>query len=173
MVAALTYTGGRLAYGYRGLGEVLCFIFFGPVAVVGTVIVSCGFYSYEALWLGCASGFLSVALLEVNNLRDLDGDKAAGKLTLAARFGRKLGLQIYKWCWFLAMIFTSFITYVFFWVWLSVLVLLFFGARLTAHLSNAQPNDAKGHNLILAQTSFAQFIWALSVVFAAWLLYGV
>jgi 1,4-dihydroxy-2-naphthoate octaprenyltransferase len=87
IVAAWTYTGGPLPYGYRALGEVFVFIFFGPVAVVGTTFVQTGAVEGLAIAAAIPVGLLITALLVVNNLRDIDGDAAVGKRTLAVLLG--------------------------------------------------------------------------------------
>ena len=81
------YTGGPAPLGYLGLGEVLVLVFFGPVAVAGTVYVQTLSFSLEALIAGLAPGLLASAILVVNNLRDIPTDRVAGKNTLAVRFG--------------------------------------------------------------------------------------
>ena len=87
MAAAWTYTGGPLPYGYRALGEVFVFVFFGPVAVVGTTFVQTGSVEPLAIAASFPPGLQIVALLVVNNLRDLAGDEAVGKRTLAVVLG--------------------------------------------------------------------------------------
>ena len=87
VIAALAYTGGPWAYGYRGLGEVFVFVFFGFVAVVGTAYLQAG--RVEPLfWVAAVPvGALTTAILVVNNLRDIPTDTAAGKRTLAVMLG--------------------------------------------------------------------------------------
>ncbi len=87
IVAAWTYTGGPVPYGYRALGEVFVFVFFGPVAVVGTAFVQTGRVEGLAVVVSVPVGLLIVAILVVNNLRDLVGDAAVGKRTLAVLLG--------------------------------------------------------------------------------------
>jgi 1,4-dihydroxy-2-naphthoate octaprenyltransferase len=87
MAAAWTYTGGPLPYGYRALGEVFVFVFFGPVAVVGTTYVQTLTLPGLAFVVSVPIGLLIVAILVVNNLRDIDGDAAVGKRTLAVVLG--------------------------------------------------------------------------------------
>lgn len=87
IVAAWYYTGGRRPYGYLGLGELFVFIFFGLVAVSGTVYIQVGRVSAPTWWTAVAIGALACAILVANNLRDLDGDRAVGKRTLATRLG--------------------------------------------------------------------------------------
>src|SRR5687767_14351737 len=82
MAAAWTYTGGPLPYGYRALGEVFVFVFFGPVAVVGTTYVQTGTLPELAFAVSVPIGLLIVAILVVNNLRDIEGDAVVGKRTL-------------------------------------------------------------------------------------------
>ena len=87
LAAGWFYSGGRRPYGYRGLGEVGVFVFFGVVAAVGSAYVQVESFTLRSLWVGVGCGFLSCALLVANNLRDLDGDASAGKRTLAVRLG--------------------------------------------------------------------------------------
>jgi 1,4-dihydroxy-2-naphthoate octaprenyltransferase len=87
IVAAWTYTGGPVPYGYRALGEVFVFVFFGPVAVVGTTFVQTRSVEGLAAAASVPVGLLIVAILVVNNLRDLAGDAAVGKRTLAVLLG--------------------------------------------------------------------------------------
>ncbi len=87
IAAAWTYTGGPLPYGYRALGEVFVFVFFGLVAVVGTTFAQTRSVGGLAVAAAVPIGLLSVALLVVNNLRDIEGDAAVGKRTLAVLLG--------------------------------------------------------------------------------------
>ena len=87
VVAAWYYTGGTNPYGYLGLGEVFVFVFFGLVAVGGTVYVQLDAVPMPGWWAACAIGFLAAAILVANNLRDIDGDVLVGKRTLATRLG--------------------------------------------------------------------------------------
>jgi len=87
IVAAWYYTGGKHPYGYSGLGEVFVFVFFGLVAVCGTTYVQAGRITPVSLWAAVAIGSLACALLVANNVRDIDGDRASGKRTLATRLG--------------------------------------------------------------------------------------
>jgi 1,4-dihydroxy-2-naphthoate octaprenyltransferase len=87
IVAAWTYTGGPLPYGYRALGEVFVFVFFGLVAVVGTTFAQTRDVEGLAVAASVPVGLLIVAILVVNNLRDIDGDALVGKRTLAVLLG--------------------------------------------------------------------------------------
>ena len=87
VVAAWFYTGGSTPYGYLGLGEVMVFVFFGLVAVVGTTYVQTESWEWPALYAGIGIGALACAILVANNLRDIPTDTVAGKRTLAVRLG--------------------------------------------------------------------------------------
>ena len=89
IAAAVTYTAGPKPFGYLGLGELVVFLFFGPVAVAGTAFVMTHHISQLALLASTAMGCLVTAILVVNNLRDIDTDRMAGKRTLAVRIGRE------------------------------------------------------------------------------------
>ncbi|HEY3535764.1 MAG TPA: 1,4-dihydroxy-2-naphthoate polyprenyltransferase [Pedococcus sp.] len=89
VLAAWRYTGGDNPYGYRGLGEVYVFLFFGLVAVLGTLYTQ----AHRLTWVGLAGavgvGAIASAILVANNLRDIPGDRKTGKITLAVRLGDK------------------------------------------------------------------------------------
>jgi 1,4-dihydroxy-2-naphthoate octaprenyltransferase len=89
IVSALAYTGGPWPYGYRGLGEVFVFLFFGPVAVAGTAYLQTGALEPVAVAASIPVGALVSAILVVNNLRDIETDRVAGKRTLAVRLGER------------------------------------------------------------------------------------
>ena len=87
IAAGWLYTGGPWPYGYAGLGELFVFVFFGVVATAGTVFVQIDRITALAVAASVPVGLLAVAMLVVNNLRDREGDAAAGKCTLAVRLG--------------------------------------------------------------------------------------
>ena len=95
IAAGWFYTGGPKPYGYYGFGEVFVMIYFGFVATVGTAFAQHGRIPAGAWWWGLVTGSMACALLEANNLRDVDGDRAAGKKTLAARLGRRRGAWLF------------------------------------------------------------------------------
>jgi 1,4-dihydroxy-2-naphthoate octaprenyltransferase len=100
ILAGVLYTGGPRPYGYEGLGEVFVFLFFGLVAVAGSYYVQTEEVTWEAFALAVPVGLLAAAILVVNNVRDLETDRRAGKRTLAVRLGRPrartiFGLMVY------------------------------------------------------------------------------
>ena len=91
---AYGYTGGPFPLAYRGMGELFVILFFGLVAVTGTVFIQTGEWPREALLLGGQIGLLSAVLISINNLRDREEDATTGKRTLAVRFGPKVGVAV-------------------------------------------------------------------------------
>ncbi len=98
VAAAWTYTGGRYPYGYRGLGEVAVFAFFGVAAVVGTAYVQVDKLTWLAFAASIPVGLLACALLVINNLRDIPSDATAGKRTLAVLIGDQRTRVLYAAC---------------------------------------------------------------------------
>jgi 1,4-dihydroxy-2-naphthoate octaprenyltransferase len=95
VLAAWFYTGGPRPYGYRGLGEISVFVFFGVAAVAGTAYVEMGRLSWLGLAASVPAGLMSCALLMVNNLRDIGSDELSGKRTLAVRVGDARARAVY------------------------------------------------------------------------------
>lgn len=87
IISGYAYTGGPYPLGYNGWGDIFVFIFFGPIAVCGTFFLQLGYVSIESLVSGIVMGCLSVTLLCINNIRDVDTDSNVGKRTIAVRFG--------------------------------------------------------------------------------------
>lgn len=107
IISAWRYTGGKNPYGYRGLGEIYVFVYFGLVATIGTYFTQTGKIEIEAVLAAISNGAISCALLMVNNIRDLDGDAKAGKLTFAVRIGETRARRFFMFLIFVA-IFTGF-----------------------------------------------------------------
>jgi 1,4-dihydroxy-2-naphthoate octaprenyltransferase len=96
IAAGVLYTGGPRPYGYAGLGEVFVFLFFGLVAVNGSYYVQVERLDALPLGLSISVGFLATAILVVNNLRDIETDRRARKMTLAVRMGRANAVALYR-----------------------------------------------------------------------------
>lgn len=95
ILAGVLYTGGPRPYGYEGLGEVFVFLFFGIVAVAGSYFVQVQQLPWQAFGCAVPVGLLASAILVVNNVRDIDTDRRAGKRTLAVRLGRERTRGLY------------------------------------------------------------------------------
>jgi 1,4-dihydroxy-2-naphthoate polyprenyltransferase len=104
ILAGILYTGGPRPYGYEGLGELFVFLFFGIVAVVGSYFVQTEELRWQAFALAVPVGLLAAAILVVNNVRDIDTDRRAGKRTLAVKLGRRRARAL-----FTAMVVVSFL----------------------------------------------------------------
>ncbi len=128
IICGVLYTAGPFPLGYIGLGEVFVFIFFGPVAVCGTYYIQTHNFTLESSLAGFAPGFISIAILTVNNYRDYDNDKESGKKTLIVRFGKLFGQIEYIFVLVLAFL-IPIIYYIYFkqnsWLFLSLVGLMF------------------------------------------------
>jgi 1,4-dihydroxy-2-naphthoate polyprenyltransferase len=98
IAAAVLYTGGPRPYGYSGLGEVMVFLFFGVVATAGSAFVQAEEVPATAWWGSVVVGLLACAILLANNVRDVHGDAAHGKRTLAVRIGERRARRAYVGC---------------------------------------------------------------------------
>jgi 1,4-dihydroxy-2-naphthoate octaprenyltransferase len=105
ILAGVLYTGGPRPYGYEGLGELFVFLFFGIVAVAGSYFAQVQKVEWEAFALAVPVGLLASAILVVNNVRDLETDRRAGKRTLAVRLGRTRTRGLYG-----AMVYVAFLS---------------------------------------------------------------
>jgi len=89
IAAAINYTIGKRPYGYRGLGDIAVFIFFGLIAVLGTFYLHTNHFNWQTILPATSTGLLAVAVLNVNNIRDIESDVKAGKRSLAVKWGRR------------------------------------------------------------------------------------
>ncbi len=85
---AWLYTATRFSLAYLGVADIVCFLFYGPVASAGTVYLQIAEFSLAAFYAGCACGCIAVCVLASNNIRDIEEDRAVGKRTFPVRFGR-------------------------------------------------------------------------------------
>jgi len=123
ILAALTYTSGKSPYGYRGFGDLSVLVFFGLLGVVGTFFLHTGGFDYRLLLPALSCGLFSVAVLNINNIRDIAADLKAGKRTIPVRIGRSKAVR-YHWFllatgfllafWFVMMDYHSFFQLTFF-----------------------------------------------------------
>jgi len=95
IIAAWRYTGGRNPYGYRGLGEISVFIFFGLVATLGTFFVHTEMIDLRITLIAIAMGSIACCILLLNNIRDIETDITAGKRTLSVQVGKKRSIVLY------------------------------------------------------------------------------
>jgi 1,4-dihydroxy-2-naphthoate octaprenyltransferase len=161
ILAGVLYTGGPRPYGYEGLGELFVFLFFGIVAVVGSFFVQTTHLVWEAFALAVPVGLLASAILVVNNFRDIDTDRRAGKRTLAVRLGRERTRGLYAGIVYLAYVLAP-VTWLFgplkAWVLLPWLTL-----PVAAPVVRAVRNriDGPSLNQALAQTGLLQLAFCM------------
>jgi 1,4-dihydroxy-2-naphthoate octaprenyltransferase len=161
ILAGVLYTGGPRPYGYEGLGEVFVFLFFGVVAVTGSYYVQAERLPWEAFVLAVPVGLLAAAILVVNNVRDLETDRRAGKHTLAVRLGRERTRTLYA-----VMVLGAFVTAPLPWVlgalspWLLLVALaLPLGIALIRLVR--EHGDGPTLNAALARTGLLQLVFCL------------
>jgi 1,4-dihydroxy-2-naphthoate octaprenyltransferase len=169
IAAGVLYTGGPRPYGYEGLGELFVFVFFGLVAVGGSYFVQTEDLRWEAVALGVPIGLLAAAILVVNNVRDIETDRRAGKRTLAVRLGRERAVRV-----FAAMLALAYIALPLIW-WLSDdldawLLIPLLSLPLVPPLTRtlADRRDGPALNKVLADTG--RLLALFSVLLAAGLL---
>ncbi|QCX28680.1 1,4-dihydroxy-2-naphthoate polyprenyltransferase [Nocardioides jishulii] len=161
IVAAWFYTGGKKPYGYLGLGEVMVFVFFGLVAVIGTTYVQTETWEWPALYAGIGIGALACAVLVTNNLRDIPTDVLADKRTLAVRLGDERTRGFYALLVAASAVAVVAVAASTHW---GVLLALVFGLRMVPALRTVL-SGATGPALIpvLAATGMGQLWWAALV----------
>lgn len=96
IIAAITYTSGKRPYGYAGLGDISVFVFFGLVGVIGTFYLHTNLLIWQPVLPAISCGLFATAVLNVNNIRDINSDKTAGKLSIPVRIGRPAAVR-YHW----------------------------------------------------------------------------
>ncbi|WP_061961049.1 1,4-dihydroxy-2-naphthoate polyprenyltransferase [Demequina flava] len=141
IAAAWLYTGSSRPYGYSGWGEVSVFIFFGPVAVLGTMYTQSGTITWWAAVASVGVGLYSVALLMVNNIRDIASDTAAGKITLAVKMGEAESRRLFMLVVMLPILCTVVVAFAQPWVLIATVValpslLVAFAGRVGAEVIN-------------------------------------
>lgn len=111
LLAALFYTLGKHAYGYRGWGDFFAFLFFGPVAVIGTYYLQVHTIDFRAVAPSIGMGLLSTMILNINNMRDIENDAQSNKITIAVKLGLK-NAKVYH-ALLMFLMFTCFLIYSF------------------------------------------------------------
>ena len=164
ILAGILYTAGPWPYGYKGLGDLFVLIFFGPVAVGGTYYVQTLEVTSSVIIVGFAPGLLSVAILTVNNIRDIVEDRKANKKTLVVRFGRKFGIGLWLGCVVIAALLPlEFVRVTGDHVWAGLTVLILIPAISILH-KLITIHDSADLNPLLGQTAF--LLLGYSVIFA-------
>jgi 1,4-dihydroxy-2-naphthoate octaprenyltransferase len=169
IAAAIKYTVGKNPYGYRALGDVYVFVFFGPIAVAGTFLLHSSFdFSwsdhYPVMFTATTIGLLSTGVLNTNNLRDVENDRASGKVTLVVKYGLQWG-RVYH----TLLLATAFACAVLLLLttemsllsWFSLLAFVSVFSQLRK-VWITEPSPA--YNALLKQLSLATLLWVLLLI---------
>ena len=166
--AAIFYTVGNKAYGYYGFGDLFVFLFFGGVSVLGAYFIQLKTFSYQAILLSLVVGFLSVGVLNLNNMRDIDNDAFVGKRTLVVIMGAAIAKKYHL---LLLIVSVSILVYVFssvsirfFWIpYLAIIPLI---VHFISVLKNSEP---KFFDPELKKLSLSIFLLSLLVFLSFYL----
>ncbi|MFJ2468084.1 1,4-dihydroxy-2-naphthoate polyprenyltransferase [Glutamicibacter sp. NPDC087583] len=156
--AAWGYTGGKNPYGYRGLGDIYVFIFFGLVATLGTTFTQINQLTMASLWGAIGTGLIGCALLMANNVRDIPTDKEVGKITLAVRLGEHNARLSYVLMLAVAILLPLLATSAFPWMWL---ILLTFVPAVAPSLLMLREQQLPKLVLVLKQTGMVNIVYAV------------
>jgi 1,4-dihydroxy-2-naphthoate polyprenyltransferase len=163
IAAGVLYTGGPRPYGYAGFGEVFVFLFFGLVAVNGSYYVQLEHLDALPLGLSISVGFLATAIIVVNNVRDVETDRRAGKNTLAVRIGRERAVNLYRLLVqgaFMVLVVTVIIDAASYWLLLGLLAA---PLAIKPAKTLAKRRDGPALNAVLAQTGALLGVYSLLV----------
>lgn len=162
---AWLYTGGPRPYGYYGLGELVAFLVFGVIAVNGTVVATIGRWTEDSLVLSAAMGCFAAALMLVNNLRDVDSDRAAGKRTIPTLIGRVASKVLYG-----VLMLVPFAILAIYALALAYgpFVLLTLVVAVPAIVIVAMARTTRDHVTALGLTSLATLLYGLGTAVALW-----
>ena len=166
--AAIFYTVGNKAYGYYGFGDLFVFLFFGGVSVLGAYFVQLKTFSYPAILLSLMVGFLSVGVLNLNNMRDIDNDAFVGKRTLVVIMGAAIAKKYHL---FLLIVSVSILVYVFSSVsirffWIPYLAIIPLMVHFISVLKNSEP---KFFDPELKKLSLSIFFLSILIFFSFYL----
>jgi 1,4-dihydroxy-2-naphthoate octaprenyltransferase len=162
VLAAWLYTGGAKPYGYLGLGEVMVFVFFGLVAVIGTAYVQTQSWQVGALCAAVGIGAIASAILVANNLRDIPTDRGAGKVTLAVRLGDARTRALYVLLLLLALL--ALVAVALATTWWTLLALGYAVPSLNAVRVVRSGAAGPGLVAVLAQTGVAELLYGLGLL---------
>ena len=148
LVCGVAYTAGPLPLGYVGLADLFVLVFFGPVAVGGTYYLQAGSINHLVIVAGLAPGLISTAILTVNNIRDIDTDRAADKKSLPVRFGRGFGVCEYGFCLVAACLLPVYLCVATGRYWAMASVLTIFYAAVLVRILRSNPSADKMNELL-------------------------
>lgn len=173
VLAAITYTIGKKAYGYNGMGDLFVFIFFGLVSVIGVYPLFSDTLSWILIFPAITIGFLSTAVLNLNNLRDRENDEKVGKRTLVVKLGASNAKNYHYFL--IISAFTSWIVFLIFtrnWIgFISILPIILFIKHLLFVSKNTVPRELDSQlKTVALGTFFISILYVISVSIQQWIL---
>ena len=158
--AAISYTSGNNPYGYAGLGDISVFIFFGLLGVFGTFFLHSLTWDDSIIWIGIALGLFSTAVLNINNIRDIESDTTAGKKSIPVRIGRKAA-NIYNWFLILGgnycLLIFAFVTK----EWTTLLALALFPLMIRIGISVQKGKNSEAIDPNLKKMALSTLVWVI------------
>lgn len=158
--AAISYTSGDNPYGYAGLGDISVFIFFGLMGVYGTFFLHSLDWDPAVIWIGIALGLFSAAVLNINNIRDIDSDKIAGKKSIPVRIGKSSAVR-YNWALLLG---GNLSLLIFVWItkeYYSLLALFVFPLMVRVGIGVQKGTDSASIDPFLKVMALSTLLWVL------------
>ncbi|WP_057936571.1 1,4-dihydroxy-2-naphthoate polyprenyltransferase [Algoriphagus resistens] len=158
--ASITYTSGNNPYGYVGFGDISVFIFFGLLGVYGTFFLHSLTWNDSIIWIGIALGLFSAAVLNINNIRDIESDKTAGKQSIPVRIGKKAAI-FYNWFLILGgnycLVIFAFITD----EWTALLALAIFPLMIKIGINVQRGKDSQAIDPNLKKMAIGTLVWVI------------
>ncbi|MEB2779193.1 1,4-dihydroxy-2-naphthoate polyprenyltransferase [Algoriphagus sp. C2-6-M1] len=158
--ASISYTSGSNPYGYAGFGDISVFIFFGLLGVYGTYYLHSLTWDNSVIWIGIALGLFSAAVLNINNIRDIESDQFAGKKSIPVRIGKKAAIG-YNWFLILGgnycLVIFAFLTE----EWTSLLALANFPFMVQIGISVQKGKDSQAIDPNLKKMAISTLIWVV------------
>lgn len=158
--ASISYTSGSNPYGYAGFGDISVFIFFGLLGVYGTYFLHSLAWDDSVIWIGIALGLFSAAVLNINNIRDIDSDTIAGKRSIPVRVGKKAAI-VYNWFLILGGNYCLFIFAFITKEWTSLLALAIFPFMVKIGINVQKGKDSHAIDPNLKKMAISTLIWVV------------
>lgn len=162
VIAAITYTVGKKPYGYIGLGDLSVFIFFGLVSVLGTYFLLSENFRYDLLLISSSIGLFSTAVLNINNIRDIESDQKSGKNSIPVRLGIKKAKIYHYILLFLGVLFSLIYTYINFKCYFQLLFFISIPFIIKNGFEIYRRNTPKEIDPLLKQMSISTLIFSIS-----------
>ncbi|SFB09909.1 1,4-dihydroxy-2-naphthoate polyprenyltransferase [Algoriphagus aquimarinus] len=158
--ASISYTSGNNPYGYAGFGDISVFVFFGLMGVYGTYFLHSLAWDDSVIWIGIALGLFSAAVLNINNIRDIESDQTAGKRSIPVRIGKKAAI-VYNWFLILGGNYCLFIFAFITNEWTSLLALAVFPMMIRIGINVQKGKDSEAIDPNLKKMAISTLVWVI------------